>query len=201
MVACDSVLDIHARKGIDRIVAPLGLRLARIGITPSHVTLLGLAITITGGVFIGVGWLALGAGVGGFGALLDAVDGPLARLTGKETKRGALLDTVGDRLGELALWLGLAWSVAGDRQRVILCMAALGTAMLIPYVRSKAEGWGAEGGGGVMGRAERLIFMLLMVGLEGLGLPLILFMLWAITVLNTITFGLRAVRTWSQLKA
>ena len=199
MVTFESVLDIHARKGIARIVAPVGNRLARIGITPSVVTVVGLAITITGAVFLALGWLAWGAIVGGFGALLDAVDGPLARLTGTESKRGALLDTVADRVGEIALWLGLGFYVAGDRQRVILCLAALATAMLIPYIRSKAEGWGAEGRGGIMGRAERLLLMLIPVGLEGLGLNLILPMLWTMTVLNTITVAIRAVRTWSQL--
>lgn len=199
MLTCETVLDIHARKGIARIVAPLGNRLARIGITASHITILGLAVTMAGGVLLSIGWLAWGAIIGGFGALLDALDGPLARLTGTQSKRGALLDTVADRVGEIALWLGLGFYVAGDRQRVILSLTCLATAMLIPYIRSKAEGWGAEGRGGIMGRAERLIFMLLFVGLEEFGLSLILPMLWIMAVLNTITVAIRAVRTWSQL--
>ena len=42
------------------------------------------------------------------GGILDLMDGALARLTGQTSRFGALLDSVMDRLGEAALFLGIA---------------------------------------------------------------------------------------------
>lgn len=193
------MLDVKAKEGLDRWLAPLGRGLARIRITPTGVTIAGLVVTIVGGVFIAIGWLVAGAAVSGFGSVLDVIDGPLARATGRVSLRGALLDTLADRLGEVAVWVGLAYYVADDPARVTLCVVCLAGALLVPFVRSKAEGWGAEGKGGIMGRAERLLVMLLSVGLEGMGVELILPMLWVVAALTWTTVGQRAYRTWVQL--
>jgi CDP-diacylglycerol--glycerol-3-phosphate 3-phosphatidyltransferase len=195
------ILDARARKGVDRVVVPVGRALARIGITPSMVTIAGLVVTIAGAALIGAGLLLAGVLVAAAGSLLDAVDGAVARVTGTQSTRGALLDTMSDRFGEAALWIGLVYHVAGDRRLATLAVAALCASMLVPLVRSKAEGWGVEGRGGLMGRAERLIVMLLGIGLEGLGLTTIEPMLWILAITTWLTVGQRLVRTWRQLQA
>ncbi len=83
----------------------------------------------------------------------------------------------------------------------MLCLFALAFSLLTPYVRAKAESWGAEGRGGWMGRAERMLLALLGVGLEGLGLPALFPMLWIFVVLSGFTVGQRIRRTWQQLDA
>ncbi len=195
------VLDVKARKGVDRVVVPLGRALARAHVSPSAVTIAGLAVTIGGAALIATGRLLAGALVAGVGATLDVLDGPLARVTGKTSRRGAFLDTLADRLGEAALWAGLAYFLVDSAVRVTLCLAALVGSLLVPYIRSKAEGWGVEGKGGLMGRAERMLVMLVAVGIEGLGPATILPMLWIMVALTWFTAAQRAYRTWAHLGA
>ncbi|MDH3729766.1 MAG: CDP-alcohol phosphatidyltransferase family protein, partial [Acidimicrobiia bacterium] len=112
----------------------------------------------------------------------------------------ALLDTLADRLGEAAIWIGLVYFVGGEPRLATLAVVGLCASMLVPYVRSKAEGWGATGRGGLMGRAERLIVMLIGIGLEGLDVSALEPMLWILATTTWLTVGQRAWRTWRQLE-
>ena len=76
------MIDLKARKKAAPILQPIARGLAKIGVTPTMVTVLGLAITIGGAAMIANGLLWQGGFVAGFGVLLDALDGPLARLKG-----------------------------------------------------------------------------------------------------------------------
>jgi CDP-diacylglycerol--glycerol-3-phosphate 3-phosphatidyltransferase len=104
-----------------------------------------------------------------------------------------------DRFGEVAVLAGLAFSLRTDETGLMLCVFALASSLLIPYVRSKAESWGAEGRGGWMGRAERVILVLLGVGLSGFGLPVLHAMLWLFVTLTAFTVAQRIRNTWRQL--
>jgi len=195
------VLDIRARKKVSRAFDPIGRAASRLGLTPTMVTMLGLSVSVGGAVLIGFGYLWLGALVLGLGATLDIVDGVLARLTRTETRRGALLDSFTDRVGEVAMWTGLAFYL-GERSEATLVMASLIAvcgSLLIPYLRSKAEGEGVEGKGGMMGRAERLLVFCWGVGLEGIGLPTLAVTVWALAALTWLTALQRFRRTWAQL--
>ena len=148
-----------------------------------------------------MGQLAWGAGILGFGALLDILDGVLARVAGKESARGALLDSFTDRLGEVAMWAGLAFYL-GNRSEatlVMLSLAGMAGSLLIPYLRAKAEGEGVEGKGGIMGRAERLLVFGFGIGLEGVNLPTLVPTVWGLTILVWVTVAQRFYRTWRQL--
>jgi CDP-diacylglycerol--glycerol-3-phosphate 3-phosphatidyltransferase len=193
------VLDLRARNRLAAIFDPVASGLSKARLTPTSVTLLGLAITFAGAWLISVGQLAWGAGVAGIGAVLDALDGPLARFQGTASIRGAFIDTMSDRFGEVAIFAGLAFYLRSDETGLMLCLLSLAFSLLTPYVRAKAESWGAEGRGGWMGRAERMIFLLFGIGLAGLGLRTMLPMLWAFTVLSGLTVAQRIRRTWQQL--
>ncbi|NNF69217.1 MAG: CDP-alcohol phosphatidyltransferase family protein [Acidimicrobiia bacterium] len=195
------MLDLKARSKLAPVLDPVAAGLDRMRMTPMFVTLLGLAVTIVGSVLIAAGELAWGAGVAAIGALLDALDGPLARRQGTASIRGAFVDTISDRLGEIAIWTGLAYHVREEPILLLLCLIALAFSLMTPYVRARAEAWGAEGRGGWMGRAERLIVSLLGIGLHGLGLPVLDIMLWAMVVLTGLTVAQRIRKTWGQLPA
>jgi CDP-diacylglycerol--glycerol-3-phosphate 3-phosphatidyltransferase len=195
------MIDLKARSKLAPVLDPIGRGLARTGISPTAVTILGGLVAVGGAVLIGAGWLAAGAAVAGFGALIDAFDGPLARARGDASIHGAFIDTMTDRLGELALFVGLIWYVRDDPAGIVLVALSLGFSMLIPYVRAKAEAFGAEGRGGWMGRAERVILILVGVGLEGFGLTTLYPALWALTVLSGLTVAQRIRKTWDQLTA
>lgn len=194
------MLDLRGRNRIAPILDPIAAGLNKIRLTPMIVTMLGLAVTIGGSVLIANDEYAWGAGIAGFGGFLDALDGPLARLQGKASNRGAFVDTMSDRFGEVAIWTALAFSRRDDATALMLCLFALAFSLLTPYVRAKAESWGAEGRGGWMGRAERMILALAGIGLEGLGLPTLLPSLWIVVVLSGFTVGQRVRRTWQQLE-
>lgn len=193
------MLDLRGRSRLAPILDPVAKGLGKLRLTPTSVTILGLVVTIAGGILIASGRYVAGAATAGAGSLLDALDGPLARMQGTASVKGAFIDTMSDRFGEVAVLAGLAFSLRSDETGLMLCVFALAASLLIPYVRSKAESWGAEGRGGWMGRAERVILVLLGVGLDGLGLPVLLPMLWTFVVLTTFTVLQRIRNTWRQL--
>jgi CDP-diacylglycerol--glycerol-3-phosphate 3-phosphatidyltransferase len=167
------------------------------------VTLLGLSVTVAGSVLLGFGFLAVGAGVVGFGASLDVLDGILARLTRTETRRGAFLDSLTDRLGEVAMWTGLGFYLAdeGKPLLVTLVLVAVCGSLLVSLIRARAEAEGMKGKGGIMGRAERVLVFCWGVGLAGVGLPTLQPAVWILAVLSWVTVGQRFFSTWAQLKA
>ncbi|HLA66382.1 MAG TPA: CDP-alcohol phosphatidyltransferase family protein [Acidimicrobiia bacterium] len=197
------MLDIRARKKVGAFVDPFARAVAKIGLTPTAITLIGFTSSLAGSVLIGFGNLAAGAAVLGFGALLDILDGVLARLTNTETRKGALLDSFTDRLGEVAAWTGLAVYVGRQEEMALalLSLIAVCGSLLIPYLRAKAEALGLEGKGGLMGRAERLLVFGFGVGLDGLGLPTLEVTIWALAILTWFTVVQRFHRTWAQLDA
>jgi CDP-diacylglycerol--glycerol-3-phosphate 3-phosphatidyltransferase len=80
------MLDMRARKNVSRAVDPVARLVARIGVTPTMVTLSGLALSLAGSILIGFGHLTVGAAILGGGAILDILDGVLARVTGRGVK-------------------------------------------------------------------------------------------------------------------
>jgi len=194
---------MRARRRVSRAFDPIARGVARFGLTPSAVTLLGLTVAVAGAVLIALGYLAVGAGVVGFGATLDILDGILARLTRTETRRGGFLDSFTDRVGEVAAWTGLGFYLSEERETVlvVLCLVAVSGSLLVPFLRAKAEAEGMQGKGGLMGRAERILVFCWGVGLAGMGLPTLTVAVWALAVLSWVTVLQRFYNTWVQLKA
>ena len=135
-------------------------------LTPNAVTLLGFGLTVVAACLVGFGWLLAGGIVFLAGAGLDLMDGALARLTGKVSPFGALLDSVFDRLGEAALFLGLAVHAlragfSDDRRMffVIVVLLALIFSQGVSYLRARGEGLGVFSRAGVMTRPERVILL------------------------------------------
>lgn len=164
------------------------------GVTPTVMTSLGLAVVITGSVLIGFGYLKTGATIVFIGALLDGLDGAVARASGTVSARGAFLDSAFDRVGEIAAFAGLGVAFADDRRVLLLAMLAVGGAMLVPYMRARAEIEGFDGKGGLMGRAERVFLFSL-----GLWTGYVEAMLWVFVVLVWLTAVIRFVKTYRSL--
>lgn len=188
------MIELRVRGRVERFVDPIGRALASAGLTPMTVTLLGLAVTFVGAALIALDLLALGALVALVGSALDGLDGAVARAAGKAGPRGAMVDSVSDRIGETALWAGLAFSVADDRVLVLLCTLSLGASLVVSYMRAKAESSGVDGRGGLMGRAERVILYS-----AGLVFGWVGPMLWIMAILTWFTVAQRIVLTWQRL--
>lgn len=195
------MLDLKGRKKVAPILEPIAAGLARIGVTPAVVTIIGLAVTVAGAVVIASGQLLWGGLIAATGVVLDALDGPLARKLGTASDRGAFLDTMSDRFGEIAVWVGVSVYLRDEPRLLVLCIVALAFSLLVPYVRAKAEIAGLEGRGGWMGRAERMILILVGLMAVGLGLEIMEPLLWVFVVLTGLTVAQRIRKTWQQLEA
>jgi len=172
------VIDIWVRPHLRRVLDPIGRFLNRCGISPAGLTLFGLGVTIGGAVIISLEYLVVGSLIALAGSAIDGLDGTLARAADRVTKRGAFLDASVDRLGEVACFSGLAVARAGEPRVLMLIVLSVSGALMIPYLRARAEAEGLKGTGGFIGRAERVILFALGL-LTGWVEP----MLWAMTVL------------------
>ncbi|MDH5421243.1 MAG: CDP-alcohol phosphatidyltransferase family protein, partial [Acidimicrobiia bacterium] len=186
------MIELRVRKRVDRLVNPIGRGLARIGVTPTWLTLIGLGVTVIGAVLVARESFVAGALVAITGAALDGLDGSVARARGSASLSGALLDSVADRMGETAMWAGLAFALSDSARLSLLCVLSLGASLLVSYVRGKAESLGADGRGGIMGRAERIILMTF--GL--LFIEYVEVMLWAMAALTWLTVLQRFYISW-----
>ena len=144
-----------------------GARLFKaVGFSPNGITLLGFAVCVVSACLVAYGLLVWGGVVFLAGAILDLFDGALARLTGKASPFGALLDSVFDRLGEAALFVGLSVhilraDVAEDYRAffLIALLLALVFSQGVSYLRARGEGLGVFTRAGVMTRTERVILL------------------------------------------
>lgn len=186
---------MRVRPRVTRFLEPIGKALASIGVTPTVITFLGLGVVVVGSVMIATGLPRSGAAVVLGGALLDGLDGSVARASGLVTPRGAFLDSAFDRMGEIAAFAGLGFYRAGFPRELLLIVLAIGGAMLVPYMRARAEAQGFDGRGGLMGRAERVLLFCL-----GLILGLVEPMLWVFVVLVWLTALVRFVNTYRSFE-
>jgi CDP-diacylglycerol--glycerol-3-phosphate 3-phosphatidyltransferase len=189
-----SLISIERRERVRHRVEPYAANLARVGLTPNALTLIGFAISIIAAALGGLGlWLACGL-VATFGAAFDMFDGALARATGTAGPFGAFLDSTFDRWGESLVYAGIATgaALADQPATVLLTTLAMGAAFMVSYSRGKAESLGWKGETGVAPRPERVVILgvgLVTAGLGGgpAGGPWLQVALGAIVVLGTIT--------------
>lgn len=131
--------------------------------TPTAATFVGLLIAVIAAYFLSEGEFLVGGVLVLAGSVFDLLDGGIARATGRVSKRGALIDSVFDRVAELAVLLGLAVyfsSGPGASQTgVLLAFVAMAGSLMVSYVRARAEGLGVKGTAGFLTRPERVVVM------------------------------------------
>jgi CDP-diacylglycerol--glycerol-3-phosphate 3-phosphatidyltransferase len=191
------MLNQFARSFITRLFTPIARGLLRLGIGPDAVTIVGTLGVCAGalafyprGEFL-VGTLVITAFV-----FSDNVDGIMARLSGQQSSWGAFLDSVLDRVGDAAIFIGLALWFAGkgDSLRLTaLCLACLALGAVVSYAKARAEGLGYTADVGIAERADRLVAVLVTTGLVGLfDLPVV--------VLEVVLWLLAAASLWTVLQ-
>lgn len=144
------------------LLSPVVKALAAMGATPGGLTIGGLLICLAAAwlTWRGLYWQAGLVMVAG--SLFDAVDGGVARLTGKVSKAGAALDSTLDRIAESALFIAVLAGRAGSEHVTLLYAAplALAGSLMVSYVRARAEGLGIRCEVGFFTRTERLVVMI-----------------------------------------
>lgn len=176
-----------------RLLSPIARFLIRCGVSPDAVTLVGtLGVVVGALVFFPRGELLVGVLFITAFVFSDLIDGFMARETGRSSKFGAFLDSTLDRIGDGAIFGGLALYFAGpgdSRLYLVLSLVCLVMGSVTSYARSRAESLGFQAKVGIAERADRLVAILVMTGLSGLlDLPIPMQVtLWALAAASSIT--------------
>jgi CDP-diacylglycerol--glycerol-3-phosphate 3-phosphatidyltransferase len=182
------VLDNRLRGKVERFTEPVGRFLVRLGFSANKLTVTGLAINCVASAVVATGRFGLALAIGAVGTILDMLDGAVAKAGQTMSRRGSFLDSVADRLSEVAMFSGLAWHLRTSRPDLVyLCLLSLGFSLVISYERAKAESLGLEGKGGLFERGERLIVLGIGVGIPGALAPA----LWVMTAGTAFTVAQR----------
>ncbi|WP_345893803.1 phosphatidylinositol phosphate synthase [Nocardioides sp. TF02-7] len=190
-----------------RFWSPVAHLLIRLGVTPNMVTLVGtLGVSTAALVFFPRGELLVGVLVITAFVFSDLMDGYMARLTGKTSKFGAFWDSTLDRIGDGAIFGGLALYFAGDGDSYLyLCVTlwCLVMGSVTSYARARAESLGMDAKGGIAERSDRLVSILVMTGLSDIfDLPELMYVtLWALAAASTYTVVFRIVKVYRQAVA
>jgi CDP-diacylglycerol--glycerol-3-phosphate 3-phosphatidyltransferase/CDP-diacylglycerol--inositol 3-phosphatidyltransferase len=152
--------------------SPVGNFLLRRGVSPNTVTFVGTLGVCAGAlVFFPQGWLLAGVLVISAFVFSDMIDGYMARTSGQVSAYGAFLDSTLDRLGDAAIFGGLAMYYVGPGDNngwAALAIYCLSMGSVTSYARAKAESLGMQAKVGIAERADRLVAILFVTGLADL---------------------------------
>lgn len=206
MATLPGMLNRFARALFTRIFTPTAAFLVRRGVSPDVVTLIGTVGVVAGALgFYPRGEFFWGTIVITCFVFSDLVDGTMARMSGRSSRWGAWLDSTLDRVGDAAVFGGIALWYAGagdDLLLVALAVYGLATGAVVSYARARAEGLGMTADVGITERADRLVIVLVATGLHGVDVPYVQALaLWYVAVGSTVTIAQRTLAVRRQALA
>ena len=201
---------------------PLTGVLARIGVGPDGVTVMGLLASLVASLAFFEGYFQLGASMLALSGLCDILDGELARRSGHLSRFGAFLDSTLDRLSDGIVLAGIAGFYLVHLTELVLdpsqavaeisrgleprtwavvsltaVLAMLGSFM-VSYTRARAEGLGLECRVGWFERPERMV-LLIVAGAFGVGRIMSLALI-LLALLSFATAAQRVVHIWKNTR-
>lgn len=157
------------RKHLQPILDKTGVLFSSFGLSPNTLSLIGFIITIISSIIFGLNSLQLDplvsfSAIGSLllltGGFFDVIDGSVAKITKKTSRKGSFLDSTLDKISEAIIFLGIA---IGELANPILCIIAVSSSLLVSYTRSRAETLGIDlSGVGFGERAERILILAIM---------------------------------------
>jgi len=186
------------------VLAPVVNLLLKLGVHPDLVTLVGTLGVAAGALaFYPRGELFVGTLVITAFVFSDMIDGAMARKSGTSSTFGSFWDSTLDRIGDAAIFGGLAlyFAESGDSY-LYLCLSlfCLVAGSLTSYARAKAESLGLDARGGIAERSDRLVLILAATGLGALfDLPILLELgLWVLAAASAYTVVFRILKVRRQ---
>jgi len=157
----------RVRERVEELTEPLARAFARTGLSPNVFTLIGLVVGVIAAMLFAYGmqlWAGFVLIICGF---FDIIDGAVARVIGRETAFGGVLDSVVDRYVDFLIFAGIIYAFinGGLAEAGLLPGWAWGTlaiagSLMVSYTRARAE---AAGSGkldvGIAERGERIIIL------------------------------------------
>jgi len=161
------------QRGLEALLSPIVAWLIARRTNPNVLTTIGTVVLLGSGVAYGYGVARLGGALLLMSGVFDMLDGKVARGREVVSKFGAFYDSTLDRVGESALYTGIAlyFVSGGVPEWVVLpavgiTVSALACSLMVSYARARAEGLGLDCRVGIAQRAERIL---------GLGVPSLFF--------------------------
>jgi CDP-diacylglycerol--glycerol-3-phosphate 3-phosphatidyltransferase len=179
--------------------------LARLGITPNTLTVLGLLLSIMTAGVIAQGFLFVGGLLVLFAGIFDMFDGALARAQNAATTFGAFFDSTLDRYSESIILFGLLWytlKVTALHESLwpfpyeqswmisLIYIAVVGS-LMVSYTKARAEGLGLELKTGLLARPERVVILAI-----GLITGTVIWAMLLLAIFSNVTAVERIVHIW-----
>lgn len=186
----------NLRDTLQPILEKIGKAFASTGLSPNFWTLVGLVFALASALVYGLG-IEFGLIIGGILLLVsgffDMVDGQVARVTGKTSQKGSYLDSMFDKIAEVAIFLGL---LVGGYAEPYLVMLAITLSLLVSYARAKSDALNIKlQGVGIGERAERLL-VIAIIGIIGYMEPAVII----VVLIAGITLVQRMIITAKNIK-
>ncbi len=157
----------NLREKLRPALEKMGKGFASTGLSPNFWTLVGLVFAFASAIVYGLG-VEYGLIIGGVLLLVsgffDLVDGQVAKVTGKISKKGGYFDSMFDKIAETAIFLGI---LIGGYAEPYLVLLAITLSLLVSYARAKSDSLNVKlQGVGIGERAERLL-VIAIIGIIG----------------------------------
>jgi phosphatidylglycerophosphate synthase len=150
---------------------PLGKFLVYCRITPNGISWASFAFGVLAGLCLAFGHFGSGAAFACVSAVMDSLDGLVARLSGTSSDAGEVLDAAVDRYAEFMFLGGLIIYYREIPVLMILAMAALIGSFMVSYSSAKAEALQVSPPKGSMRRPERALYLILGAALSPVTIP------------------------------
>jgi len=148
-------------KRIEPPLKALAHALDRHNISPNILTITGLAVNGIAAWFYIAGFVAAGGATIVLAGFFDMLDGAVARASGKASRFGGFVDSVVDRYSDFLIFGGVLAHFAREQDLLMTLVAAatLYGALMVSYVRARAELVIPKCAVGLMERPERIIVL------------------------------------------
>lgn len=209
----DGLVAKHLNRRISRRITQVILK-SRYDISPNQMSLVSNVISIIGGVLLATPFPIIGGSLIQLGSILDGCDGEIARATGRESKSGAVLDAILDRIADgfvilgmtafILLYVSVPLSIVLSPQFWSVFVVCIGFLALvgsfgISYSTARAEATLNEKYPRIIAGRDVRLFVIFIAGIFSQ-----LFswtMLVFLVILGVLTFselGWRIIRTWRK---
>ena len=193
----------NLRDSLQPLLEKIGSGFAATGLSPNFWSGVSLFFAFVSGMVYGLNF-EFSLIIGGIFLLIsgffDIVDGQVARISKKTSKKGGFLDSVFDKIAEVVIFLGI---LIGGYAQPHWILVAITLSLLVSYTRARAESLGIKlQGVGIGERAERLL-VIAIIGIFGGIFQMTEFMEYAIyivIVISGFTLIQRIIVTTKKLK-
>lgn len=166
-----ALLSREVMEGFYWFLQPLGKLLVWCRITANGVSWASLVFAILAGCCLAFGHFGFGAAFATISAMMDSLDGLVARMSGTASDAGEVLDATVDRYSEFLFLGGLVVYYREIPVLMILCMLALVGSYMVSYSSAKAEALHVKVPAGSMRRPERSLYLILGAALSPITIP------------------------------